>query len=232
MAAPGHLNTSRMDFTMPYKDKDKERAAKRKYDKEKREVRGQNWSIIGYPDSLPTDWLERLAEMQIEILVSPLHEADLNATGEEKKPHFHILLMFDSLKSLSQVKEISEMLNAPVPKKMDSKRGAARYLCHLDNPEKAQYPVEDVVCLGGADYLSEISRGGDKYRIIAEIIEFVDDHEIYSYSKLLRIAQERNQEWFRAMCDNIGWTIKEYCKSARYDAIDEGRYYVNRGTEQ
>ena len=42
-------------------------------------------------------------------------------------------------------------------------RGYARYLCHLDNPEKAQYNISDVISLGGADYQEVISLASDKY---------------------------------------------------------------------
>ena len=31
-------------------------------------------------------------------------------------------------------------------------KGAMRYLCHLDDPQKAQYSQVDVQCIGGLDY--------------------------------------------------------------------------------
>lgn len=199
-----------------------QKRAERNYEK-KREVRGQNWMIILYPDSMPDDWRDVLNELHIPILVSPLHDGDVNADKTQKKPHYHVLLMFESMKSLSQIREISDRLNAPVPMKQDSKRGAARYLCHLDNPDKAQYPIDSVVEMGGADYLGEVNSGGDKYRIIGEIIDYCDAHKVYSYAKLMRVSREENQEWYRALCDNIGWAVKEFCKSSRYDIEERSR---------
>ena len=36
--------------------------------------------------------------------------------------------------------------------RLESPRGMARYLVHLDNPEKAQYSPEDVLAFNGADW--------------------------------------------------------------------------------
>lgn len=209
-----------------------QKAAERRYDKTKRGVRGEIWCIIGYPESLPNDWLDYLDELHIEVIISPLHDADINANGETKKPHYHIVLIFSSQKSLAQVKEISDRLNAPSPKKQDSKRGIVRYLCHLDNPSKAQYNEDDVVCLGGADYRAIVSMSRDKYEVIGEILDWVDDNrEIhgYAFNKVVRYAQKNNEKWFRGLCDNCGWIVKEYLQSAYWDEKERNplmnRYY-------
>ena len=211
---------------MPYKDKEQARAAKRRYDQKKREVRGENWAFIAYPESIPEDWRSILGELHIQVLISPLHDKDANADGEPKKPHHHVLLMFESLKSLSQVKEITDKLNCPAPMKQDSKRGIARYLCHLDNPEKAQYPIEEVESLGGADYRSIISMSNDKYEVIAEIIDWVDENAAlhhYAFSAVLRWCRENNEKWFRGLCDNCGWVVKEYLQSCSWEEAERAR---------
>ena len=56
--------------------------------------RTRNWMIVVYPDSAPKNWREYLDETHIEWVESPLHEWDVNPTGEVKKPHWHVLLMF------------------------------------------------------------------------------------------------------------------------------------------
>lgn len=217
---------------MPYKDKEKARAAKRKYDREKREPRSEIWAIVAYPDSVPEDWREILDELHIPIFISPLHDKDVNADGEPKKPHWHIEFMWDSVKSLTQMNEIAEMLNAPAPQRQNSKRGCARYLCHLDNPEKAQYEIEDVVCLGGADYRLEISMANDKYEVIHELKRWITDNpEIHrwAFNRVFDWCEENNEKWFRGLCDNCGWIIKEYLQSAYWDA--ENNLYVRESVE-
>lgn len=189
--------------------------------------RGRNWMAIGYPESMPEDWRDYLATLGVRVVVSPLHCDDINATGESKKPHHHILFMFDSVKSPDQVKEIADYLNSPVPMKQDSAVGAARYLCHLDNPEKAQYEICDVIEFGGADYLSLINRISDKYRLIAEMMDWCDEQGQYSFAALMRFSRSENEEWFRALCDNAGWAMKEYMKSAYWE-IDSDEKLQNQ----
>lgn len=202
---------------MARKRTDAQREAERRYDKKKREIRGENWCIVAYPESLPKDWLEYLEELHVEILISPLHEDDIDANGENKKPHIHILLMFDCLKSKSQVKEISDRLNAPVPQKVDSKRGMARYLCHLDNPDKAQYRPEDVIALSGADYFDVSGSKVAKYSVIREMVMFCKENGIVSFSALMDYASANNEIWFRSLCDNSAYVMKSYLKSSYWE---------------
>lgn len=197
-----------------------QKRAERKYDQTKREVRGEIWALVAYPESLPEDWYDILTDLHIQVLVSPLHDKDVNADGEVKKPHFHIVLIFESLKSLTQVKELAEKLNCPAPMKQDSKRGIARYLCHLDNPEKAQYPIDEVMELGGADYRSIINTASDKYEVIGEIIDWLELNPSihrWSFARLLHWSRQNNEKWFRGLCDNCSWVVKEYLQSRYWE---------------
>ena len=49
---------------MPYKDKEKEKAAKKRYE-EKRAARTRNFATVVYPESAPADWMERLDQYHI-----------------------------------------------------------------------------------------------------------------------------------------------------------------------
>lgn len=39
-----------------------------------------------------------------------------------------------------------------------------------------------------------------------------------SYAFLLRYARANRPEWFRCLCDNGTYVMKEYCKTAAFDA--------------
>lgn len=175
--------------------------------------RFRNWASILYPESAPKNWQEILAEQMIPAFISPLHEQDKNADGENKKPHYHIILMFEGKKSEDQVKCIFDLIGAVKCQRVQSLRGYARYLCHLDNPEKAQYNQEDVVSLAGADYIGVIGLVIDKYKAIGEMIDFCIEYNISSYSDLLEYTRKERYDWFRVLCDNGTYVIKEYLKS-------------------
>ena len=178
-----------------------------------RDLRQRTYATIVYPDSAPNDWQDILARLCIPAFISPLHDKDTNPTGESKKPHYHVLLMFDGKKSAAQVDDIRKDFGGVGVEAVNSIRGYARYLCHLDNPEKAQYNIEEVRQLGGADYTATIGLPTDKYKSIREMKQFIEDNDIYAYCDLFDQACDERPDWFRTLCDNGTVVIKEYLKS-------------------
>ena len=183
----------------------------------KRVGRTRNFATIVYPESAPKDWLEKLADLKIEALVSPLHDQDKNPDGEPKKAHYHVILMFDNVKTIDQAQEITEQIGGVGIEKISSLRGYARYLIHADNPEKAQYNKADIKQFGGVDYEGICSLASDKYAAIREMISYCTDHRIISYADLLRYASEKNENWFRCLCDNGTVVMKEFLKSLAWE---------------
>ena len=45
-------------------------------------ARSKNWATVVYPESAPEQWKEILGDMKVEVLISPLHNKDVNPTGE------------------------------------------------------------------------------------------------------------------------------------------------------
>ena len=122
---------------MPTTDPEKKKAKQARADA-KRAGRTRNFATVVYPESAPADWMERLDQHHIAALVSPLHDKDKNPSGEPKKAHYHVLLMFESPADYeSKVAPIFAEIGGVGRETVGSARGYARYLCHLDNPEKA-----------------------------------------------------------------------------------------------
>lgn len=175
--------------------------------------RTRNFATVVYPDSAPDNWQSILAEQFVPAFISPLHDKDTNPDGEEKKAHWHVVLMFEGKKSNEQVTDIFNLIGGVGCEKVNSLRGYARYLCHMDNPEKFQYQPEDVRCFCGADYNSVIGLVTDKYKAIGEMIDFCEENGILSYSELLKHCRNERFDWFRVLCDNGTVVMKEYLKS-------------------
>lgn len=191
------------------------------------DTRIRNFATIVYPDSAPENWQDILAQQFVPAFISPLHDKDINPTGEPKKPHYHVLLMFEGKKSVEQVTEIFNLIGGVGCEKVNSIRGYARYLCHLDNPEKAQYEQNLVRSLGGADYVGTIGLVTDKYKAIGEMIDFCEENDIVSYSDLLIYARVNRSDWFRVLCDNGTVVIKEFLKSRQWTS--EQKYIQQNG---
>lgn len=181
-----------------------------------RDTRGRNFATMVYPESAPENWREILAGYFIPAFISPLHDKDKNPTGEPKKPHHHVMLMFEGKKSDEQVREIFKTIGGVGLEKVDSMRGMARYFCHLDNPEKAQYSPSDVVSMNGCDYSYTIGIVADRYKAVREMIAFCKANQIVSYSELLEYASVEQDTWFRVLCDSGTIVMKEYLKSVSW----------------
>lgn len=80
---------------------------------------------------------------------------NLPCVGEPKKPHRHYYLKFDYSIPATQLINYFEENESPIRvayfEPILSERAYLRYFAHLDNKEKAQYSVNDIINLGGVD---------------------------------------------------------------------------------
>ena len=196
-------------------------------DKKSKETRSANWTIVLYPESEPDNWRDILDEMHIEWIESPLHDSDINANGEVKKAHRHILLMFSGVKAYEQVRELTDVLNCPSPQRCHNSKAMVRYMAHLDNPEKAQYNITDIKGHGGVD-IAEMLRpsSSERYVMIRDMKLFVQENDIIEFEDLFDYAMEnRFDDWFPLICDSAGWILERVIKCRRHRApkkIDYG----------
>ena len=71
-----------------------------------------------------TQWLDRaVAAARVVGAISPLHDKDLNATGEPKKAHWHVIVTYEGPTAQSVVERLTERLNAPKPIPLEQVRG-------------------------------------------------------------------------------------------------------------
>lgn len=180
--------------------------------------RTRNWVVVVYPDSAPDNWREYLDSLMIEWIESPLHEFDTESTGEVKKAHWHVLLMFGGMKTYDQVVEVVEPLNCTVPQRCLSVKGTVRYMAHLDNPDKHQYLPSEIVGHGGVD-LADFLRpsASQRYDLINDMCDYVKDNGIVEFQDLMDFARrEHREDWLPLLCDNSAYVMGQYIKSQRH----------------
>lgn len=183
----------------------------------RKDDRARNWTFVLYPESAPLNWLSMLEELKMELVISPLHDKDIE-NDKPKKPHHHIALLFEGKKSYEQILAITEMFNAPIPKRIMSIKAMIRYFCHLDSPDKAQYKQSDLKSFGGVD-LQELLKptSSSRYELIAEMIDYINEEEITEFITFMLFAKsERYETWFPILCDSGAFIIKEIIKSNRH----------------
>lgn len=159
------------------------------------------FATVVYPESAPEDWQQRLEALHIAAMVSPLHCLDTLPTGEVKKAHYHVLWRYEGVKTPQQAQEVVDLIGgAGAVEIVADYRGYARYLCHLDSPDKAQYSPDDIKCFGGADWaaiaLSDAERTDNA---LDEIEDWIDETHCVSYIALCRYARSERPDWKRTV---------------------------------
>lgn len=174
--------------------------SKKKADKPKEEViKSKFWAAEVYPDSAPENWKEIIQISGLVAAISPLHDKDINATGEPKKPHWHLILCWEGPTTLNNARKfVMGKLNGPTPFELKSVRGMYNYFTHRDNPEKAQYDEKDIehinnFCL--SDFVELTRREVDL--TMKKITKIIRDVGITEYSALMDFLEdnEMHDEW-------------------------------------
>ena len=154
-------------------------------------VKKRNWAMVLYPESAPEDWREQLRLSGLQVAISPLHDKDVNADGEPKKAHHHVILVYGSPTTYNNVKALCDRLNQPIPQPLEQVRGYYRYLTHEDNPEKAQYSKSDIQTLNGFDIREfvELTKS-EVTKAKREILQLIRDNSITEYADLIDILMD------------------------------------------
>ena len=190
-------------------------------EKKSTDNRTRTWSFVLYEDSAPENWRDILDDMHIEWIESPWHDKDVNANGETKKKHKHILLLFQGKKSYEQIKEITDELQQPIPQRCHNAKALVRYMAHLDNPEKAQYSTADIIAHGGVD-LADMLRpsSSERYTLIRDMIDYIRSAGVTEFQDLMDYAaSEHFDDWFPLLCDSSAYVVGQYIKSQRHRAL-------------
>jgi len=175
--------------------------------------RTRNYATVVYPDSAAENWKSIIAESKIPVFISPLHDGDANPDGEKKKEHYHVMVMYDTVKTPEQARDFFATFGGVGCETVNSVRGYARYLCHLDNPEKCQYSIDEVVSFGGADYIQAIGTAADKAKAIREMVNWINENDCDFFSDLFDYATINRSDWFDCLINAGAYPVKEYIKS-------------------
>ena len=195
-------------------------------------VRCRNFATVVYPESAPENWKDIVSSQCVAGFISPLHCDDVNPTGEKKKEHYHVMYMFEGKKSVAQVEKLFSEFGGVGCIQVNSARSMARYMCHLDNPDKAQYEVDKVTCFGGSDYMSLIGTSSDKNKSIDEMCEFCDKYDVNSFYLLSKYAAAHRSDWSRVLKETSAVYMREWLKSRQWSKEnDELHIYDKKSGE-
>ena len=213
------------------------------------EKRTRNWTFVFYPESTREDWRDVLGEKGLQLAISPLHDCDKytkdvyytkdctdtdgaehkagelkHRAGDLKKPHYHAVIVFDSVKSREQVQEIAQSIAkegtaAPAVQHCLNLRGSMRYLAHIDNPDKTQYRTEEIETIGGIDWayyaMSSADLEADTRGKISAVLGLVAEYGLTDFADLVDCVLEKEPEVFEVVRKNA-YFFGQYLKRKFY----------------
>lgn len=182
----------------------------------KSNVKKRNWAFVLYPESAPDDWIEQLRQTGLQCAISPLHDKDIDPTGEPKKAHYHIILCYSGPTSFNVVRQLTERLNQPIPQALEQVRGYYRYLTHKDNPEKYQYSDDDIRTLNGfniSDFV-ELSKS-EVLEIKRKLQNLIREIDILEYSDFMDFLMDNEMSLEYEVGSNNTYFFEKYISSRR-----------------
>lgn len=233
---------------MPYKDQEKQKEARKKYEEKRKKANGTRhrvWTGICYPDSVPDGWQDELSEMHMKIWVSPPHDSDKwtkaderknpkHVAGTLKKEHRHYIAEYETPVDMATfVNDFAFLNGSSYVKAVRSLRSMVRYLAHLDDPDKAQYEKDEILVFGGAN-LDVVAQLGtrERHEALRSMRLFIRENCIYQFCDFVDYCDDCESEWSQLLDDNSSYVIEKYIKSMYLKHKDESekRYRISEFT--
>lgn len=213
---------------------------------EESKEKNRNWNAIVYPESAPENWVDQLRDLHLPFAISPLHDKDVDVSGEPKKAHYHIIVCFDGPTTYKNANRcIQGITNGPIVKPCRSIRGSYRYFVHMDNPDKYQYSETEIKAYNSFEIaLTDSDTDAIKRAIFniilvnrieeyAELMLVLDYHFGWEYARVARM----NHSYITSVVNSIrnapGATYKRFLNFVtpeEFDiyAINEDAKYDNQ----
>ncbi|MCI6273848.1 MAG: Rep family protein [Tractidigestivibacter sp.] len=186
--------------------------------------RSTTWNFVFFLDSvhLSSDWRDEMETLHVPLAYI-VHDRD------DAKPHVHVLVRYDSLKSLDQVRTDFAFTGVEYFEVTRSYRGMCRYLIHLDPlsgkeqyTEKYQYSRSEIVELSGIalDFSRKITRDEER-RALSEITDFINDNDIREFSVIWNYVSrhyEKYPVWFDLLSGRAAYSVNQFIRSRAFSS--------------
>ena len=185
--------------------------------------KGRNWAFVVYPDSLPKNYEEIIQNLGLPMAWSPLHDKDIEPTGEVKKPHFHVICYYENTTTYKNVKEnVCDLLNGTIPIKLESMVGMYRYHLHLDNPDKYQYDDRLRTFYNGFD-VAKVSAltTTEVNKLVKEIQDLITKNHFIEYSEIIDFLKDNELNDMYDVCMNKTYFFNTYIRSRKTQTLQE-----------
>ena len=208
------------------------------------------FTFLLYPESIPTDWEQKLELIGVPIAVSPIHDMDEKTDKSKwvpddvvrngkhyKKPHYHVIYVAKNPVTVDSVrKRIQRTLGiqsvAKVQIVVRSVESMYLYLTHESKDaiekHKHKYSKSDITLLNNFDIDRYITLDvEDKDDMLNDVCDLIDDHDIANMRELRRFVRLHGAEYSLPSMKIINSVLRAHTGLIRlyFDAVYQERRY-------
>lgn len=184
------------------------------------------WHCLLYEDSARSDWRNFLECIGANVIISPRHDKDVFDKpdekrginiGDPKKPHYHLMLIWDGPTTRKNAKRIVDEIGGLELFEPFSVTGMVQYFTHKNSPKKAQYSREDMTSIGAVDIDKYYMAESDKLFQLDGLLDFIKLKNVWSFRILLDWTKKYNRDWYMLIVYTHRETVKSYQRSLEYE---------------
>lgn len=71
--------------------------------------------------------------------------------------------------------------------------------------------------MGGADYTDITNLPTDNRKMLADIMGYIQENEIFSFAEFIDLSRIYHPNWFNLVVNTSGWIVKEFIKSLEWE---------------
>lgn len=206
------------------------------------------FTFLLYPESIPTDWIQKLESLDVPIAISPIHDKDFsNVEGQKyKKAHYHVIYVAKNPVTADSVRvKIKRLLGeksiAKVQIVVSSMENMYLYLTHESKDaiakNKYKYKKSNITQLNNFDIDRYITLDAeDKDDMLNEVCDLIDEHGLANIRELRRFIRVHGAEYGLPSMKIINSVLRSHTGLIRlyFDAVYQerkyGRFNVNYET--
>lgn len=208
------------------------------------------FTFLLYPESIPTDWEQKLELIGVPIAVSPIHDMDEKTDKSKwvpddvvrngkhyKKAHYHVIYVAKNPVTVDSVrKRIQRTLGiqsvAKVQIVVRSVESMYLYLTHESKDaiekHKHKYSKSDITLLNNFDIDRYITLDvEDKDDMLNDVCDLIDDHNLANMRELRRFVKLHGVEYGLPSMKIINSVLRAHTGLIRlyFDAVYQERRY-------
>lgn len=187
--------------------------------------RDRKFEFVLYPDDETHVKALEIIKQSFQY-VYVLHDRDLNADGDLKKPHWHVLIKgFNSPVWSSSICEQLGIVENCV-EKVRNFQSALRYLIHKDDTDKAQYSVDDIHGNLKAELEKAVGEGMTEEKAIGIIFDFLENSDEHiSYRDMFKFVLDNGlYGYYRQSYGVLKDLLYQHNEFVRFSEIKEKEY--------